>query len=229
MANRTPFDLNDSINHWKKAISRDAHFTKENITELESHLLDEIHNLNGLGLTDEESFMVAKRRIGEVKFLATEYGKVNKKLYFLNRILPYLKGILLYLAFIKLLNFLSTGVAIVSQEFGINIMHLNAISIGSLFLGSLGVFLYILDGYKQGKFRASNLIEIPVLVGVILISEVLIIFSRNSLISSIGIEYFGRLQMNLSVYGLIVLVSIVALSCFVFLTNKKEKKTTLAN
>jgi hypothetical protein len=58
--------------------------TTDNVNELESHLRDGMHELQLLGLSIEESLLVAKNRIGNVKNLATEFGKVNKGFYFRN-------------------------------------------------------------------------------------------------------------------------------------------------
>lgn len=227
MANRTEFNLNDNVASWKKAILTDANFTNENITELESHLLDEIHDLEESGLTCEESFIIAKRRIGEIKNLASEYGKVNKKEYFINKTLPYLKGVLFFLAFTKSLTLLATGISTISHEFGVDITYLNAVSIGSLLLGSLGVLIYILKVYERGNRSSVKLIEIPVLVGVIVIAHALTFLTRKTLMSSIGIEYFGQLQMNIHVYSIIILLGILALSYTFFIAKKKQKKMML--
>jgi len=58
-----------------------------------------------LGLSIEESLLIAKKRIGNVEDLTTEFGKVNKEVYFRNRIIPYLKGILLFMAFLTTTDF----------------------------------------------------------------------------------------------------------------------------
>lgn len=160
MAHQTEFNLNASVSHWKKTMLSDPLFTKENITELESHLLDEIHNLEGSGLTEEEAFIVAKRSIGEVKILASEYGKVNRKAYFFTKILPYLKGVLFFLAFTKFLNFLTLVAVLISRDFGADFTYLNTVSIGLLCLGSLRILIYALIACKQGNFMAGKLVEI---------------------------------------------------------------------
>ena len=78
MENRTNFDLNKNIEIWKSELSKNSKMTLDNVNELESHLRDEMHELQLLGLSFEESLLVAKNRIGNIKNLATEFGKVNK-------------------------------------------------------------------------------------------------------------------------------------------------------
>ena len=59
-------------------------------------MLDEIERLKETGLTDEEAFVLAKHNLGTTKELVSEYEKVNHKMYVVNRINPYLKGMILY-------------------------------------------------------------------------------------------------------------------------------------
>ncbi len=223
MANRTSFDLNKSMSQWKHTISKELYFTKANIDELECHLLDEINNLNELGLSNEESFLLATRRIGEIKFLGSEYRKVNKKVYFINKILPYLKGILIFLAFTKSFTLLTTGAAAISQKLGIDLVYLNAVSIVSLIIITIAVSILVLKAYKLGEF-ATKSIQIPILVGIVLISEGLTIFIRKVFITTIGITHFGQLQLNLSIYGIIIIFGIMVLSCIASFESKKNNR-----
>ena len=69
MENRTNFDLNKNIEIWKSELSKNSKMTLDNINELESHLKDEIHELHLLGLSIEESLLIAQNRIGNVEDL----------------------------------------------------------------------------------------------------------------------------------------------------------------
>lgn len=229
MANQAPFDLDNSVTQWKNTVSKDPSFTKENIDELEDHLLDEIQNLNRLGLAQEESFMIAKRRIGEFEVLGQEYGKINKKIYFYRRVLPYLKGMLCFLAFSKFLKLLATLFITITAGLGLDSKYQTVSILGLLFFVSMGVFFFVFNLYRKVNSNMTSLIGIPSLVGVILISESLLIFARNILVSTVGIEYFTQLQINLFVYHLVLLIGLLTFSYIAFLANKKEQKISLAH
>ena len=93
------FDLNNSVLNWKNSLKSRDSFTTENIDELESHLNEQISDLNLAGLNDEEAFWVAQKRIGTIQSLDSEFTKINnlnvlkKKIYWM---LTGIAGVLLY-------------------------------------------------------------------------------------------------------------------------------------
>lgn len=93
------FDLNYSILNWKQNLLGNESFTRENIDELESHLTEQINDLTGAGLNDEEAFWVAQKRIGTIETLNDEFTKINtldilrKKVYWM---LTGVAGMLMY-------------------------------------------------------------------------------------------------------------------------------------
>ena len=147
MENRTNFDLNKNIEIWKSELSKSSKMTIDNINELESHLLDEIHELQLIGLSIQESLIIAKERIGNVNDLTTEFGKVNDGFYFINRIIPYLKGILFFMAFITLTDLINGLSLIIANEFGFS-ENLNFVSIGVL---TISLLILIIISYKKYK------------------------------------------------------------------------------
>jgi hypothetical protein len=78
------FNLNENILNWKQNFNGNESFTKENIDELESHLIEQIADLKEAGLNDEEAFWVAQKRLGSVPSLNVEYSKINN-LYILKK------------------------------------------------------------------------------------------------------------------------------------------------
>jgi len=77
METQTTFDLNLAIRRWREDLARSSAFRSENLNELESHLRDSIDRLRARELSDEEAFVIAMRRIGNVQRLEHEFGKVN--------------------------------------------------------------------------------------------------------------------------------------------------------
>jgi hypothetical protein len=93
MENPTSFDLNNSIQRWRDDLSRSPHFRREDLAELEAHLRDSAAALEGRGLTGEEAFLVATRRLGNPAGLEPEFAKINRSEVWLNRALWMLIGI----------------------------------------------------------------------------------------------------------------------------------------
>lgn len=71
------FDLEKSVRAWTDGLRSRRAFRDEDIVELESHLREEIDGLAKLGLSGEEAFLVAERRVGRPEALAAEYAKVH--------------------------------------------------------------------------------------------------------------------------------------------------------
>ena len=67
MENRTEFNLENNIQKWKAILTKKNNLTKSNIIELENHLIDLIDDLESKGLNEEESFIIAKKRIGKTE------------------------------------------------------------------------------------------------------------------------------------------------------------------
>jgi hypothetical protein len=78
MDNASEFNLNASIRFWLERLSQSPNFREENVAEMETHVRDSIVRLQSQGLSAEESFLIAIRRVGNVERLETEFGKVNR-------------------------------------------------------------------------------------------------------------------------------------------------------
>jgi len=78
MENISQFDLNASLGLWLERLAQSPHFRTENVSEMESHVRDAIVKLQSQGLSEEESFLIAIRRAGNVAKLEPEFAKVNR-------------------------------------------------------------------------------------------------------------------------------------------------------
>jgi signal peptidase I len=92
MENQTSFDLSGAIQKWRRNLAQSAAFDSSDLDELEAHLRDAIPALQAAGLSAEESFVIASRRIGTRYALESEFGKINGGPAWLNR--PWLAGLL---------------------------------------------------------------------------------------------------------------------------------------
>lgn len=77
METATGFDLEAAIQEWRTQLASQLPVEEGVVLELESHLRDAIRELNNNGLTLEESFLVASRRLGSTTALGQEFRKAN--------------------------------------------------------------------------------------------------------------------------------------------------------
>ncbi len=93
METNPAFNLNQAIQQWRESLNQSAVFRTENLDELGAHLRDSIEKLEQNGLTTEEAFFIARRRLGATPLLTEEFGKVNSRNIWLNRVLWMLIGV----------------------------------------------------------------------------------------------------------------------------------------
>ena len=87
METSSPFDLNLAIQHWRENLGQSPALRDENLNELESHLRDSIAMMQTRGLSAEEAFMIAVRRVGRQSLLEAEFAKVNREGVWFDRLL----------------------------------------------------------------------------------------------------------------------------------------------
>ncbi|WP_256003553.1 permease prefix domain 1-containing protein [Pedobacter deserti] len=71
------FDLGQAVDQYITVISNKGSLTSSDATELSAHLFDSTEVLSKQGLSEEEAFLIATRRLGNEDLLAEEYSKVN--------------------------------------------------------------------------------------------------------------------------------------------------------
>ena len=100
MENQTSFDLSNAIGNWRRSLAQSAAFRQADLDELETHLRDAIPSLQAAGLSTEESFLIASRRIGPPNSLESEFRKVQNGPVWINR--PWRLGLHFAIAFMIL-------------------------------------------------------------------------------------------------------------------------------
>lgn len=93
MEHTTPYSLEAAIQQWRSELAQSPAFNDENLNELESHMRDLVARLQAGGLSEEESFWVATKRVGTRPVLEKEFEKVNASAVWLQRLLWMLVGI----------------------------------------------------------------------------------------------------------------------------------------
>jgi hypothetical protein len=77
METQTRFDLDAAIANWQQELAAQADLTPIVRRELETHLRDTVAELQTRGLNNEESFWLARRRLGEPQLLREEFEKAD--------------------------------------------------------------------------------------------------------------------------------------------------------
>jgi hypothetical protein len=65
MENQTRFDLDSAMESWRQELAAQPNLSLDTRRELEIYLRDTVSELQGRGLNNEESFWLARRRIGQ--------------------------------------------------------------------------------------------------------------------------------------------------------------------
>jgi len=69
--------LNEAIRRWQENLGKSPAFKADNLEELASHLRASVQKLKATGISEEEAFQIATRRIGEHGALEREFAKTN--------------------------------------------------------------------------------------------------------------------------------------------------------
>jgi hypothetical protein len=87
MENQTRFDLNAAIENWRQELAAQPNLASDDRRELETHLRDAIAGFQQCGLNDEESFWLARKRVGQPQQLGEEFVKADPAKIWRERIL----------------------------------------------------------------------------------------------------------------------------------------------
>lgn len=90
------FDLNEAIAAWRRALEAGEACTAADLAELESHLREQTAQLRAAGLSQEEAFAVACRRLGHPAALCEEFVKDDPAARWRSRLLWMLVGALAF-------------------------------------------------------------------------------------------------------------------------------------
>jgi len=149
------FDLNEQIIKWRSNFAQSETLAGSDIDELESHLCEEIDQLTGLKLSDEEAFLVATHRLGSTDSLATEYEKINRSSIFRRRLSLMITGILAYLLATHFATAVSKDCVLFAANSGITGYH----SLG--FIGFGLQILILTTTFFLGYFICWLIIQRP--------------------------------------------------------------------
>jgi hypothetical protein len=111
MENQTRFDLKAAIESWRQELTAQPNLASDDRRELETHLSDAIAGFQQRGLNDEESFWLARRRVGQPQQLGEEFVKADPAKARRGRIFWMALGIIVFWELTQILTF-SVGIAL---------------------------------------------------------------------------------------------------------------------
>jgi hypothetical protein len=104
MDSENDFDIQKQIKSWESKLKTQPSLTESDAEELKSHLLDLIDTLQDAGLDDQEAFLVASKRIGNIYDWGQEYLQENNTILQIRRSAVILAGVLIYFFFYNLIE-----------------------------------------------------------------------------------------------------------------------------
>ena len=113
MENQTRFDLNAAVENWRNELAAQPNLATDDRRELETHLRDAIAGFQQRGLNGEESFWLARRRVGQLPQLGEEFVKADPAKVWRERAFGMIAAILA--AF--LLSSISTSLAVIVRSY----------------------------------------------------------------------------------------------------------------
>jgi hypothetical protein len=111
MENQTRFDLNAAVENWRNELAAQPNLATDDRRELETHLRDAIAGFQQRGLNDEESFWLARRRVGQPQQIGEEFVKADPAKAWRERIFWMALGIIVFWELTQILTF-AAGIAL---------------------------------------------------------------------------------------------------------------------
>jgi len=225
METTTSFDLNLEIVRWRQTLSQSPAIHADSLDELEAHLRDTVEGLESKGLSPEEAFVLATRRLGPPGPIEAEFAKVNPTGVWLHRVLWMLVGVQAW-ALIQGVSSLAAnaalfgGVTLAGPGFAPKSLTLpSALVPGGFFLVAQLVTIMVLIGLawlflqSSGRKQASTsgrAVRVPLLVLLIVGGglTILVLYASSHLLlpmvfgKLLRAEQFGTLAYSKSLASL---------------------------
>jgi hypothetical protein len=106
MENQTRFDLNTAVENWRQELAAQPNLASDDQRELETHLRDAIAGFQQRGLNKEESFWLARQRVGQPLQLGEEFEKADPAKVWRGRVLWMAVGNLFVNFWTELVNYI---------------------------------------------------------------------------------------------------------------------------
>jgi hypothetical protein len=171
MENPKQFDLNEAIRRWQQDVAASPAFCADDLEELASHLRASAQRLKAAGLSEEESFLIASRRLGGADKLSSEYSKLNFGLVWQARAFWMLAGMLVFLAVSDLARLASAVLMALCSHFmanGFFLAWIGGAAFVAVIVGAASVLRLVATGrlktitFSMGRLLQRRRIALPV-------------------------------------------------------------------
>jgi hypothetical protein len=228
------FTVEQAVENWKNELRQKQTVMESDIEELESHLRDEMERLKSLGLSEQEAFLIAVRRIGDTTQMAAEFAKVNTAAIWKTRFLWMVVGILMLRILTSCANFLSNaGVMLGHQLAGISWLAtgiLSAVVQTIILLILLYIFYAIAVKttlFHQVRKRSAVISMVIVFVLSSLVGASSSFFCKVLLARYCGVEQMGQFALGSSYSSIAtaILWPILWIAILLWLMPRKTQTT----
>ena len=225
------FDLETAIADWKQSLVMRDSFSSDDISELESHLRDCVSSLSSMGLSGEEAFLIAQRRVGQPSELDAEFAKESSSTRWVHRGKWMCIGVLMLILVRSIGSLLFGTVRLVGSPSELDPMTLtityNWVAIASSWsLALIGLFVLLwhetwIDSISQRFGRIPK----PVLIGVPMaaILSLTLLMSFNIYMTS----GYGHTALRLSMLAYQVSTPILLLAA-AYVLHRSEQRRAVA-
>lgn len=149
------FDLENELQVWKQRVSQLETLRYHDVEELESHLRDSITELTKQGLSEQEAFFVAIRRVGDPNSLEHEFGKVNGRHVWATRVFWMLAGFLVFEVYQMITSAMASLAQVVTACAGGNGTEIGVASAGVTVFCWVGLALWLQRRSADGNDTRS--------------------------------------------------------------------------
>lgn len=237
VGDKTMFDLNKAISSWRMNLSEKQTCEKSDIDEMESHLREEIDNLTASKLSQQEAFLVATHRLGDIDNLAEEFAKINTSILWRKRLFWAGTGLLSYIVAAYIAKCASTGFVLLAWFAGVKGYSLGIVDVVSQIVFFLAV-IFVLYEIRRRKERQGELFckvadkpwgKFLLFAGIFIIIAAGLsakILAPATMVRVVGLSEYGEIAIFQACTGLVWLISmpLILLAVVIRLRPSKLRK-----
>ena len=201
------FELSRGIDEWRRGFANEGGLDREELDELQTHLMEAYESRVRNGMTGEEAFRSAAQQIGDPKTVSREYAKVplvtSQKLWRAFRVAPLVAPILLALdTFVVAV--LWSGPVAPRTPMGFLALPLLVLTLGlpvSYLVARVFFMPLVFCLRKRGWLHGGTIHGIAFLLGV---AVFLLLETAVYFVAAERADFFEFLRMSLIVAGFVV-------------------------
>lgn len=140
-------ELSAALSRWRESLQARGSLRPEAVDELESHARDSAEALRRKGLSEEEATFLAIRRLGPVRQLHEEFGKLEPRAVWLPRLFWMAFGVTAYLVTVDLTTVAAFATALAGARLSFDGFTLGWLALGArvlvimMAIGAVGLLL----------------------------------------------------------------------------------------